>query len=489
MGVIKYFFWGFFCVILTYCSSSEIKNYINTGKEPQIFPDYKNVVIPCNIAPLNFRFKDEQKEGVLDLKGKNSLLHVKSDNGRFMISPNKWNKLLKENRGRKIELIVFEKDKDSWKKNNSFPIFISSDSIDSHLVYRLIEPGYKTFFQMGIYQRNLQKFKQSPIYENKGTEKNCINCHSFCNQNPNEMLFHIRGKEGGTMVIKDDVIEKMNTKTDQTISNLVYPCWHPGGRYVAFSVNNTQQVFYMHNRNRIEVYDSKSDVVIYDTQKYEIFTSPFLSDKTKLETFPGFSSDGKILYFCSAVSNEVPAKSDSVKYSLCAISFDEEHQSFGTTVDTIFNADKMDKSAAFPRVSPNGKYLMFTAAAYGCFPIWHKEADLYLYDLKAHKYIDLSNVNSPDVDSYHSWSSNSKWFVFSSRRVDGLYTRPFIAHIDEKGIVGKAFMLPQENPDFYDAFMNSYNIPELVRDKVHVDSYNIAKKAKTKSIQVNYKSN
>ncbi len=486
MGVINVFLLCWVCLFLTCCSTPDIKNYKDSGKDSQIFPDYKNVVIPCNIAPLNFKFKVEGKEGVLEIKGEKSIFIVASNKGKFLIAPENWNQLLNEKMAHELELTVYEKEKDSWKRDNTFSIFISSDSIDSHLVYRLIEPGYKTYFQMGVYQRNMEKFKQSPIYENKGSENSCINCHSFCNQQPDEMLFHIRGKDGGTIIIKDDAIEKINTKTGQTISNLVYPCWHPGGRYVAFSVNNTQQVFYMHNRNRIEVYDTKSDVVIYDTQNHEIFTSPLLSDNNRLETFPGFSPDGKIIYFCSALSNDVPVKSDAVKYSLCSISFDAEKQLIGARVDTIFNARTENKSAAFPRVSPNGKYLLFTVANYGCFPIWHKEADLYLYDLNAKKYVDLTDVNSTDVDSYHSWSSNSRWFVFSSRRVDGLYTRPFVAHVDKNGTVSKAFMLPQENPDFYDACMKSFNIPELVKDEIKVDAYMISERSKEKGIQVKF---
>ena len=49
----------------------------------------------------------------------------------------------------------------------------------SYLAYRLIEPGYELWNQMGIYQRNLEDYKQSPIMENKYSGQNCMNCHSF----------------------------------------------------------------------------------------------------------------------------------------------------------------------------------------------------------------------------------------------------------------------------------------------------------------------
>lgn len=479
-----------FCLSVFVCSCvPQTDKFKETGKFPDIFPDYTNVTIPCNIAPLNFRIEKNHKQAVLEIKGEGKSLKIASLGGSFTIPQKKWEKLLQVNKGKSLEFTVFAKNKEGWGKYNPFTIYVSTDSINAYLAYRLIEPGYKLWSEMGIYQRNLESFNQSPIYENKSTKHNCVNCHSFRMNNPSEMMFHMRGYNVGTMLVKDRKIEKLNTQTDSTISKFVYPCWHPSGRFMAFSLNHTEQVFYLHNRNRIEVYDAKSDVAVYDTKTHEVFTSPLLSSETSFETFPGFSPDGKTLFFCTARPNSVPDNSDSVQYSLCTIAFNAETQRFGTKVDTLFNAEKMDKSVAFPRVSPDGKYLLFTAADYGCFPIWHKEADLYLYNLKTKKYVNMSNVNSADVDSYHSWSSNSKWFVFSSRRVDGLYTRPFIAHIDENGKTGKAFMLPQKNPAFYDEFMKSYNIPELIVGPVTTGAYRLASEAGTDGTDVNFRPN
>ena len=97
-----------------------------------------------------------------------------------------------------------------------------------------------------------------------------------------------------------------------------------------------------------------------------------------------------------------------------------------------------------------------------CFPIWHKDADLVMIDLESGRRVDMSAANSADVDSYHSWSSNSRWIIFSSRRMDGLYTRPYICHIDANGKASKPFALPQREGQFYDRFLKSYNIPEFV---------------------------
>ena len=161
-----------------------------------------------------------------------------------------------------------------------------------------------------------------------------------------------------------------------------------------------------------------------------------------------------------------------------SIGFDADTRSFGSKADTLYNARRAGKSVSFPRVSPDGKFLMFTLSAYGNFSIWHKDADLYLAHLHTNQIRPLSALNSNDVESYHSWSSNSRWVVFSSRRTDGLYTRPFIAYIDEKGKAHKPFLLPQKEKDHYTFLMKSYNIPEFISGKVNTSAYDISRTAR-----------
>ena len=115
--------------------------------------------------------------------------------------------------------------------------------------------------------------------------------------------------------------------------------------------------------------------------------------------------------------------------------------------------------------------------------------DLMLFDLTDGSRHLLSEANSPKAtDSYHSWSSNSRWLVFSSRRMDGLYTRPFFTYIDEQGNAHKPFVLPQDNPaKRYDGFFFSYNIPEFIRGKVEVRQQDIASMMKgSKGVDVSY---
>ena len=381
-----------------------------------------------------------------------------------------------ENAGASISLTVAVRQDGKWLAFNPFTINVSSDKIDPFLSFRLIPPGYQAWKRLGIYQRNLETYSQTAIFENSLTGGNCVNCHSYCQRDPSKMLFHARGDFGGTAMILDDKVEKLNTKTDSTISALVYPYWHPSGRYVAFSVNKTNQNFFSHNENRIEVYDSASDVVVYDVDRHEISWSPLTRSEDSFETFPTFSPDGRSLYFCSAKAvAPMPQEYSKVKYSLFRIDFNPEDASFGEKVDTLYNGFKNGKSVSFPRISPDGRFLVFTLQEYGNFSIWHKDADLWASDLASGESFPLEAANSEDVDSYHSWSGNSRWLVFSSRRMDGLYTRPFFCHIDGNGQASKPFLLPQKNPlRYYADQMNSYNLPELMEHKATVYPHDIA---------------
>ena len=196
-----------------------------------------------------------------------------------------------------------------------------------------------------------------------------------------------------------------------------------------------------------------------------------LMTKDHYETYPVFSPDGKTLYFCSSTAEPIPSGYKDIKYNICKIGFDAATGKFGNQVDTIFNARELGKSATHPRPSYDGRYIMFTMSDYGCFPIWHKEADNWLLDLKTGQARPMTAANSRNTDSWHNWSRDSHWFVFTSRRGDGLYTRLYLACIDDKGNVSKPFLLPQRNPKkFYDELLDSYNTPDFTSKPVELDA-------------------
>ena len=349
---------------------------------------------------------------------------------------------------------------------------MANEPIDPYLAYRLIPPGYYSWSDIKIEQRSLESFDMESVIENQMIEKNCVNCHSFNQNNPDQFLVHIRGSKGGTYFVDKDKITKTNLKTEQMMNGATYPSWHPGGRFVAFSSNQVRQSFYAHYSKSIEVYDESSSLILYDTQKSEVIGVPKDLSGESLQTFPTWSPDGKYIYYCEAYINDSVAgweikDIEKIHYNLVKKSFNEKDLSFGKT-EFIVNSSETHQSVSFPRISPDGKFLIFTMADYGTFPIWHKEADLYMLDLQNGK-LKKMELNSNETDSYHSWSSNGKWLVFSSKRIDGRSTRPFIAYINSWDQIGKPFVLPQNDPAYYDNQILSFNIPEFIKGKIKMN--------------------
>jgi hypothetical protein len=461
------------------------KEYIPLEAYPSVFPDYCGVTIPVNIAPLNFKLKGNPLTMYVLFNGKNGSLKT-SGRGKIRIPLHKWQKLLAVNADDSLTVEVFVRNNGSWGKYRPFNIYIKKDPADPWLVYRLIAPGYESWSEMGIYQREISTFKTVNILNNKLLPGTCMNCHSFNANSPESMTFHLRGAIGATMLVRNDEISKLNTKTEETISNCIYPSWHPSGNYIAYSVNNISQMFHSVKEKRIEVFDSKSDLVIYDIKSNKLITSRLISSEDSFETFPVFAPDGKSLFFCSAKKTNMPEDFNRIKYSICRISFNPDSARFGDKVDTIINSLKTGKSASFPRISPDGKYMVFTLSDYGNFSIWHREADLYQLELDSGIYRPACALNSDESESYHSWSSDSRWLVFSSRRTDGLYTQPFIAYHQENGNFTKPFLLPQKDPDLYYYLLRSFNVPEFVTGRVMVKRHALLKSIGSAAKNVNF---
>jgi len=441
---------------------------------PPIYPDYIGVTIPVNVSPLNFLMRDSTEKMIVTIKGLNDSITIEGTR-KIEIPLKKWKELLFAEQGRNLFIRVTALLHGEWIQYEPFSWQVKSDRIDSYLSYRLIEPGYEVWNKIQLVERNISSFDERVIADNNLTDGSCMNCHIYGNQNGSLSMFHLRGKNGGTILNRDGKLRKINTRGKGMISNAVYGSFHPGGRYAVFSTNIIIPELHSYRSERLEVYDTASDLFVLDFDKNETTTQPFLSDSTSLETFPVFSADGKWIYYCMAPAVSLPDSIKSLKYNICRVSFDALNGSIGLKVDTIWNAQKMGGSACHLKTSPDGKYLLYTVADYGTFPIWHREADLQLMNLKTGEIDHLNNVNGPNSDSYHSWSSNSRWFVFASKRDDGIYGKPYFCYIDSTGKTSKPFVLPQRDPSVYDNTLKSFNIPELSNGPTPFDARDIEK--------------
>ena len=402
-------------LFLSGCSDRE-PSCVAIDREPEIYPDYAGVTIPPNIAPLNFAVMEKADAYVAKIHAtRGKAAFVSSKNGVIRIPLGKWKTLLSENRGGDLFVDILAKQKGRWCRYRSIRVSVAAETIDPYLVYRLIEPGFVRWNTMGIYQRSLETFEEVPVALNELSGKNCMNCHSFCRNDPSTMLFHVREKFAGTVICRNGKITKVNTAAG-AMGHGVYPAWHPGGKYIAFSVNKIVQRFHSVPDRTIEVQDTLSDIVLYDAETNRVSSCPALSTSDRLETFPCWAPNGRRLYYCSARA-VAPDEYDKIRYDLLSIEFDPEKQEFGA-VDTVVSSEKNGMSVSFPRISPDGRFALICMSTYGNFTIWHRESDLYLVNLVTGQF-SKPDINSPQSESYPSWSFNGRWIVFSSRRTDG----------------------------------------------------------------------
>lgn len=433
-----------------------------------IWPDYMDVTVPVGIAPLNFCYTSpDGPVPVTTFSYGDISISIK---GREVVwKVREWKKLLEAAEGEDITV-------KSTVLPEPWTIHVSADEIDYGINYRLIAPGYEVYSKMGIYERSLSDYKEKALIENTQFD-GCVNCHSYNRDNPEDYSLHIRGAHGATLLNIKGTMDAYNTKTDNTLGFCVYPYWHPSGEYIAYSTNNTRQGFHVLSDKLIEVFDLDSDLQVYDIDDNTLITSPSVKEQDVWETFPAFSADGRTLYFCAAAPRPIPSETDQIRYNLCSVDFDPATGNIGSEIDTLIFAEGMGKSVSFPKPSYDGKFIVYTLSEYGNFSIWHHEADLWILDLETGQSRPLEKANSNDTESYHSWSSNSRWLLFSSRRDDGLYTRPYFTHIDENGQESKPFMLPQKHPLHYYNYLNrSYNVPEFVTGPVELDRIKAEKK-------------
>jgi dipeptidyl aminopeptidase/acylaminoacyl peptidase len=454
-------------VLLTDCSGNQ-DNIYEINLDAKIFPEYYILTIPPNIAPLNFIIKEPGSKFRVEISaGKSNPIVIRQSSPSIRIPPGEWHDILTNNAGKTLTVDIMAFNNNKWNKYKVIRHTISTDPIDPYLVYRLIHAVYLMWRDMGIYQRNLTNFDEIPVIENSSTDYGCFNCHSFSKKDPSKMLLHFRILHPGTLLWNNGVLSTIDTRTSYTMSGGIYPSWHPDGKHIAFSVGKLSPHLTTRKDKVVDVSDKASDLIVYDIENKKVITSPRVSTNRR-ENMPVWSADGKYLYFISA-PEAIKGDDDSrlhCKYDLMRIAYDIERNSWGEA-ELVLSSEETGMSISMPSVSPDGKYMVCSMSDYGYFTIFDKKSDLYSVNLETREFKKLE-LNSNNAESYSTWSSNGRWLVFSSKRMDGVFTRPFIAYFDTNGIAHTPFVLPQKNPEVYNRLLANFNRPELITGKIEL---------------------
>ena len=437
-----------------------------------LYPDYQEVTMPANIAPLNFMLRGDYDAVEVKVTGRSEMC-LNARGNKVIWDMDQWRKWLTDNSGDSATVVVTARrgEDRQWLSFPGFKWYVSEDSIDAYLTYRLIEPGYEVWDNVCIEERCTENFEHRLLADGRDLGNRCMNCHTHGGDRGQYSFFYIRGKEGGAIVNRDGRLSKLTLKSPQMRGGTVYGDWHPSGRYAVYSTNVIIPAYHAQAARRLEVYDTQSDLCVADFECDTMLLSPSVSNTPgRLETFPCFSADGRWIYYCGASNpcgDTIPSARDlrqhidELHYSLCRISFDAETGTFGSQIDTLYDATASGAgSINFPKCSPDGRWLCLTHSDFGTFPIWHAESELWLLDTSIELPADsLAEriVHSGQNGTYHSWSHNSKWIAFASKRTDGQYGRVHLMHIG----LSKPLVLPQADPEMDDWELRSYNIPDL----------------------------
>ena len=130
-----------------------------TTQPAAVFPDYRDVVIPPNIAPLNFQVNQPAEEIVVQVAGKRGtpLVTAAGEAGKLRFDSLEWRRLLNDHRGERLAVTVYTMNAGQWQRHPDWYWTVAQEPIDPYLTYRLIEPSYELYRQLGLYE-----FRRTP---------------------------------------------------------------------------------------------------------------------------------------------------------------------------------------------------------------------------------------------------------------------------------------------------------------------------------------
>lgn len=462
------------------------------GQPPRISPDYAGTVIPPNIAPLNFSVREPGRRFLVRIRSQaGQPIEVFSRTSAIVIPARPWKELLQANRGKPLVIEVFAQADGQWRQYEPLTNRIAEEDVDAYVVYRRLSALFSKYRKTGLYQRDLTTYRESVVLDGMSLDGACVNCHSFSDPDARRMSVAMRSPDFGNVTLLAN--ERGEARTSEVTFG--YTAWHPSGRMAVFSKQRPHQFFHTAGAEIRDVIDLRSSLAFgfltegagQSESAAFSFTAagmvPGASSDRRLETFPTWSPDGQYLYYSSAPllwkdpKTFPPERYTEVRYDLRRIRYDVATDQWGEP-ETVLAAEKTGLSMLMPRISPDGRFLLCCMCRYGCFPAFQPSSDLYLVDLATREFRKLE-ANSDTSESWHSWSSNGRWIVFSSKRQAPPLTRCYLSYVDADGKSHKAFVLPQRDPEYYEGLPELMNVPELISVPVPVRAESLVRAARS----------
>jgi Flp pilus assembly protein TadD len=209
-------------------------------------------------------------------------------------------------------------------------------------------------------------------------------------------------------------------------------------------------------------YPTRGVLAWYSRETGKLQPLPGADDPRYVHTNATWSPDGKYLVFARAEARDpyppgtkLAEKANDpnetqIRYDLYRIPFNGGK---GGTPEPVDGASKNGMSNSFPKVSPDGKWIVYVQAKNGL--LMRPDGKLHMVPFGGGTARKM-NCNTPLMNSWHSFSPNGRWMVFSSKSRSP-YTQMYLTHIDVNGNDSPPILI--ENAT---AANRAVNIPEFV---------------------------
>jgi len=328
---------------------------------------------------------------------------------------------------------------------------------DDYVVYRLVGVPFDIQRAPDTFIRDIRSLEERPFL--LAREKYCFNCHTFSAKTASQgkLAYQCRylGPERFDLrtyfAIYDLGAGKgWRVKLPFDVQMTTFVAWSPDGSKLALSANQYIIAAQPVTLETQMAGENTSDLAIYDLLRQEAWLLPGADRLDRLEIHPQWTPDGNAIVFCLASPGRHPAL---LLFDLAVIPYND---GAGGEPALIPGASANGRSNYYPRFSPDGRWFSFCQCDGG--DLIRPSSDIFLLpaDLTGQPHRLECNVPFA-ADSWHSWSSNSRWLLFASKREDGIYARLYLTEIDDEGHASPAVRLPIRHDQ-----LKSFNIPEFV---------------------------